>query len=207
MKEQRTLILLKIHKSIFYPIKFITMKQNTLYNYISVILLLVTLSCNKPEAVLFEDKSTAAKANKTGWTATADSETPDGWENTGKASATIDGNIATYWHTNYAVVVPFPHWLLIDMKAAKQIISIDITNRQATNPNTSGMKTFKLEGSNDGISFTKFGDYNFAITNSSQSFPTSSEVAYRYIKITALTPQRAGQNHTFLAEIDVFTTK
>lgn len=163
--------------------------------------------CNKPDSVLYKDNTTAQKADKSTWTATADSETPDGWENTGKASATIDGNIATYWHTDYSVVVPFPHWLLIDMKEAKNIISIDITNRQAATPNTAGMKKFRLEFSNDGTSFTSVGEFPFAITNASQSFPVSSATAYRYVKITALEPQRVGQAHTFLAEVDVFTTK
>lgn len=170
--------------------------------------LIILGACNKPEAILFEDKSTVAKADKTGWTATADSETPDGWENTGKASATIDGNIASYWHTDYSVVVPYPHWVLIDMKNEKHIISVDIANRQrAGTPNTVGMKRFKIEGSTNGTAFTSLGEFDFAKTNDFQSFPVSSENGYRYLKITALTPQVAGTNHTFLAEIDVFTTK
>jgi predicted acylesterase/phospholipase RssA len=156
---------------------------------------------------LFNDKSTAARADKSGWTATADSETPDGWENTGKASATIDGNIATYWHTDYSVVVPYPHWVLIDMKSAMHIVSVDITNRQAATPNKSGMKKFRIEGSEDGTAFTSLGEFSFAITNDAQAFPVSSTNGYRYLKITALEPQVASTNHTFLAEIDVYTTK
>jgi hypothetical protein len=166
------------------------------------------IACNKPEAILFEDKSTVVKADKTGWTATADSETPDGWENTGKASATIDGNINTYWHTDYSVVVPYPHWVLIDMKDPKNVISLDIANRQtASTPNGVGMKRFKIEGSTDGTTFTSLGEFDFAKANGFQSFAVSSENAYRYLKITALAPQVAGTNHTFLGEIDVFTTK
>jgi hypothetical protein len=170
--------------------------------------IITLIACNKPDAILFEDKSTVMKANKTGWTATADSETPDGWENTGKASATIDGNINTYWHTDYSVVVPYPHWVLIDMQAEKHIISVDIANRQRTGtPNAVGMKKFKIEGSTDGTTFTSLGEFNFAKTNDFQSFPVSSENGWRYLKVTALEPQVAGTNHTFLAEIDVFTTK
>lgn len=183
-------------------------KIQILYSIILTGVLTAFAGCNKSGAVLFTDKSTVMKADKTGWTATANSETPDGWENTGKASATIDGNIATYWHTDYSVVVPYPHWVLIDMKNPKNIVSVDIANRQrAGTPNTVGMKTFKIEGSTDGSSFTSLGQFNFAITNDFQSYPVSSEKAYRYLKITALTPQVAGTNHTFLAEIDVFTTK
>lgn len=167
----------------------------------------VAIACKKAEAVFFEDKSTVMKADKTGWTATADSETPAGWENTGFASATVDGDFSTIWHTDYSVVVPYPHWLLVDMKTEQNMISVEITNRQAASPNTRGMKKFKLEASKDGVSFTDLGQFDFAITNDPQGFPVSSAAAYRYLKITALEPQRAGTNHTFLAEIDVFTTK
>ena len=167
----------------------------------------IAVACKKADAVFFQDKSTVMKADKTAWTATADSETPDGWENTGFASATIDGDFSTYWHTDYSVVVPYPHWLLIDMKTELNMISVEITNRQASSANTRGMKKFKLEASKDGTTFTNLGGFPFAITNDPQGFPVSSATAYRYLKITALEPQRAGTNHTFLAEVDVFTTK
>lgn len=183
-------------------------KFELLYLATLVTALAILMACNKPESILFEDKSTVIKADKTTWTATADSETPDGWENTGKASATIDGNINTYWHTDYSVVVPYPHWVLIDMKTTKNIISVDIANRQTSGaPNAVGMKRFKLEGSTDGTTFSSLGEFTLAIANGFQSFAVSSENAYRYLKLTALEPQRAGTNHTFLGEIDVFTTK
>jgi hypothetical protein len=168
---------------------------------------LVAVACKKAENVLFQDKSTVMKADKTGWTATADSETPAGWENTGFATATIDGDFTTIWHTDYSVVVPYPHWLLIDMKTEQNMIAVEITNRQAATPNTRGMKRFKLEASKDGAAFTDLGEFPFAVTNDPQGFPVSSATAYRYLKITALAPQREGTNHTFLAEVDVFTTK
>ena len=167
----------------------------------------VIAACKKADAVLFEDRSTVLKADKSTWTATADSETPEGWENTGFASATIDDDFSTYWHTDYSTVVPYPHWVLIDMKTEQNMISVEIANRQATNPNTSGMKRFKLEGSNDGTTFTSLGEFPFAITNAPQGFPVSSATPYRYLKVTALEPQKPTTNHTFLAEIDVFTTK
>ena len=167
----------------------------------------IAVACKKADAVFFQDKSTVMKADKMAWTATADSETPDGWENTGFASATIDGDFNTYWHTDYSVVVPYPHWLLIDMKTEINMISVEITNRQASSANTRGMKKFKLEASKDGTTFTSLGEFSFAITNDPQGFPVSSATTYRYLKITALEPQRVGTNHTFLAEVDVFTTK
>lgn len=169
----------------------------------------LALSCNKPEAVLFEDKSTAVKADKGAWTATADSETPAGLENTGKAAAVLDGDITTYWHTDHSVspAPGYPHWVLIDMKAEKNIIAVVVTNRQGATPSAVGMKKFRLEGSKDGASFISLGEFNFAITNAAQRFPVSSANAYRFLKLTALESQTGTTPHTFLAEIDVFTTK
>jgi hypothetical protein len=169
----------------------------------------VILACNKPEAVLFNDNSTAIKADKSTWTATADSETPDGWENTGKASALLDGNMATYWHTDYSVspTPGYPHWVLIDMKTEQQMISVAVTNRQAATPNRVGMKKFRLEGSRDGQAFTSLGEFDFAITNAAQTYPLSPKEGWRYLKLTALESQTGTTAHTFLAEIDVFTKK
>lgn len=171
--------------------------------------ILIIAGCSKPEAVLFKDNSTAIKADKSSWTATADSETPDGWENTGKASALLDGNNATYWHTDYSVspTPGYPHWVLIDMKSDQYMVSVAVTNRQAATPNRVGMKKFKLEGSKDGQTFTSLGDFNFAITNAAQTYPLSPADGWRYLKLTALESQTGTTAHTFLSEIDVFTTK
>ncbi|MCZ4222448.1 discoidin domain-containing protein [Pedobacter rhodius] len=169
--------------------------------------LLIT-SCDKADGILFEDKSTAIKADKSSWTATADSETPDGLENTGKASAVLDNNLATYWHTDYSVSNPdYPHWILIDMKKDYKLVTVVVTNRQGATPNKSGMKKFSLQGSSNGTTFSNLGTFNFAITNDPQSFPVSSASAYRYLKLTALESQTGTTKHTFLAEIDVFTVK
>ncbi|MBA4141292.1 MAG: discoidin domain-containing protein [Segetibacter sp.] len=173
------------------------------------LILATVFACNKPTTVLFADMATAVIADKTGWTVTADSETPTGAENTGKASAVIDGNIATYWHTDNTVspVPGYPHWLLIDMKSDKNIISVTLTNRQAATAIATGMKKFKLEGSKDGTAFTSLGEFSFAITNNAQRFAVSSANAYRYLKLTALESQTGTTPHTFLAEIDVAVAK
>jgi hypothetical protein len=166
-------------------------------------------SCNKPESVLFNDRSNAATAGKADWTATASSEAPNGVENTGKASAVIDGNIATYWHTNSTVppIPGYPHWILIDMKSERNIINVLLTNRQAATALTTGIKKFKLEGSKDGTTFTSLGEFAFAVTNNAQRFAVSSANAYRHLKVTALESQTGTTAPAFLAEIDVIVVK
>ena len=183
--------------------------MSKIYTVTCFMLLFTVICCNKPDAILFEDKSSAMMADKSTWTATADSETPDDWENTGKASALLDGQVTTYWHTDYSVSPSpdYPHWVLIDMKSAQNLIAVAVTNRQAATPNKVGMKKFKLEGSTDGTNFTSLGEFDFAITNEAQKFPVSAASAWRYLKLTALESQTGTTRHTFLSEIDVFTTK
>lgn len=173
------------------------------------LLVAASFSCNKPESVLFTDQSNAVTATKTGWTATASSEAPDGVENTGKASAAIDGNIATYWHTNSTVapVPSYPHWILVDMKSDRNIINVLLTNRQAAAALATGIKKLKLEGSKDGTTFTSLSEFAFAVTNNVQRFAVSSVNAYRYLKVTALESQTSTAAPAFLAEIDVIVAK
>lgn len=173
---------------------------------ILAVAMLTTVSCEESDAVIFKDESTAIVPVKTEWTITASSFSSSEGTN-GPASKLLDGNSMTYWHTDYSTVTPYPHWVLIDMKTALKMISVGVTNRYASTPNAIGMKKFKLEGSTNGTTFTSLGEFNFAISNAQQNFPVSSAVAYRYLKLTALETQRAGTNHTFLAEIDVFSVK
>lgn len=112
----------------------------------------------------------------------------------------------TYWHTNYAAITPYPEGVLIDMKNEVKMISVSMTIRYAISP-TVGMKKLKMEGSCNGTKFTSLGEFNFAIANNLQNFPVSSVQAYRYLKVTALEPQRVGANHAFLDEIDIFSAK
>ncbi len=167
---------------------------------------LATVSCEESDAVIFKDESTAVTPAKTEWTITASSFSSSEGTN-GPASKLLDGSNMTYWHTDYSKVTPYPHWVLIDMKVETKMISVGVTNRYAATPNAIGMKRFKLEGSKDGTNFTSLGEFNFAISNDLQNFPVSSASAHRYLKLTALETQRAGTNHTFLSEIDVFAVK
>jgi hypothetical protein len=184
--------------------KNIQMKKIT-YLMLAIAILAIA-SCEESEALLFKDESTAVTPVKTGWTITASSFSSSEGTN-GPATKLLDGSNLTYWHTDYSTVTPYPHWVLIDMKAEIKMISVGVTNRYAATPNAVGMKRFKLEGSKDGTTFTSLGEFNFAISNDLQNFPVSSATAYRYLKLTALEPQKAGTNHTFLSEIDVFAVK
>ncbi len=79
---------------------------------------------------------------KTGWTVEVNSVTAS--ENA-PASAIIDGNISTYWHSNYGTgtgTTTLPFYFIIDMKSAKTINSFRFTPRPT---GTNGIpKTYKF---------------------------------------------------------------
>ncbi len=172
----------------------------------------VFASCSKPDATLFEDKSTLGKADKAGWTVTASSEelTGEGAIN-GRAALVVDGSISTYWNSKYTGVSnPYPHWLVIDMKKVNRLVTVDLTGRQN---NANGMTKFKIEGSTDASNWINIGitpsnatgELVFVpATKTPQTFAVSSATAYQFIRITAI----AGLDvNTHLAEVDVFIAK
>lgn len=139
---------------------------------------------------------------KAGWVATASSEQLSG-ETTGLASAVIDGNINTYWHSPYnnPANIPFPHWLEIDFKSDVYVTKIGLTRRQN---NVNGFKTFDIEGSKDGTTWVKLANNQVMDQNELEAQFFTIEPQYlKKIKI-ALKDNFNGQTSTHLAEFDVF---
>lgn len=137
-----------------------------------------------------------------GWSITADNEYTAG-ENTGLASALIDGNLDTYWHTNWQSAGPnYPHWVELDMKNAALIGKFAMARRHN---NATGMRTFRLQGSLDGVNWVtvidnKVFDHNI---NGFQEFTFDAQ-KFRYLKMTPLT---GPNNYTHLAEIQIYEYK
>lgn len=140
--------------------------------------------------------------DRTGWIATADNEYTPG-ENTGLASALIDGNLNTYWHTNWNSGAPsYPHWARFDMLETAAISKIAMARRQN---NATGMTRFKLEGSLDGVQWVLILNnqiFNPNI-NDFQEFSFAPQ-EFRYLRMTAT---EGPHNYTHLAEIKVYALK
>ena len=168
------------------------------------ILFMTTLlaACGKADVVTFQDRSTVIKADRTAWTATASSQ--ETTAEAASASMLLDGKITTYWHSEYSVVnPPYPHWVSVDMKTPIKLVSVEITARQN---NANAMTRFKLEGSTDGSTWSLMGA-NLVFTGATktpQSFPVSSSVTVRYLKLTAL---EGPVKNNFIAEIEAFAGK
>lgn len=139
-------------------------------------------------------------ATTTGWIATASSEQTY-WENTGLASAVLDGNLNTIWHARYSPGpgTSFPHWLHFDMLQPIYVTKVAIAPRQN---NSRGFTKFKLEGSLDGSNWILLGD-NLAFdpaNRSHQHYPIEQQTL-RYIKITMI---EGLQDLTFMSEFQVY---
>lgn len=70
----------------------------------------------------------AQPINSSGWTASADSE--ETVDETAPASQAIDGDPATFWHTEWGdYEAPLPHYLQIDLGSAQEITGFIYTPR------------------------------------------------------------------------------
>lgn len=141
------------------------------------------------------------RASTAGWTATASSEQGNDWENTGLASAVLDGDLNTIWHSQYSPERPgYPHWISIDMVNPVYVTKIAIAPRQN---NSNGFTKFKLEGSADGTTwFELISELDFDPANPAyQEYPVEPQ----YFKTIRLTMLEGRQDVAFLAEFAVFT--
>lgn len=158
-----------------------------------------------PNKTIFIIAAKVAEINATSisWIATANSEQPSG-ENTGKASALLDGDMSTIWHARYSPTPAgvYPYIISYDMLAPIYVTKVAIAPRQN---NGNGPLTFKVEGSLDGTSYTTILDNQTFNpdkrdgTYQNYAFPAPTNI--RYLKVTLLTGKQA---LSFLSELAVY---
>ena len=139
--------------------------------------------------------------SKTGWIASASSEHPG--EATGLASALIDNNIGTFWHSNYGgVAATYPHEAQVLFNSEVFVTKISLHKRQAAN--TTWFKVFDLYGTTDGTTWKLLGENLETVADEldAQYYPIDPQ----YLKGIKLL-MKSGHNTsstTHLAEISVF---
>lgn len=140
-------------------------------------------------------------ANTSGWIATASTEQPQG-ENTGLASAVLDGNLNTIWHARYnpGPGAKYPHWLSFDMINSVYVTKVAMAPRQ-NNPR--GFTKFKLEGSLDGNTWFLLGD-NLTFDPANKSYQSYS-IEPQNLKKIKITMLEGLQDLAFLSEFVVYT--
>lgn len=153
-------------------------------------------------AYLIASELAGKPANTEGWTAAASSEMPE-YENTGLASAVLDGNINTIWHSVWwPEEPPYPHWITVDMQQEYYVDKIGMIPRQ-NNPN--GFARFNLEASVDGTNWTMLlEDASFDPTNKSQQTYPLTPAPWRHFKLTMTAGREEWHTSTHLAEFIVY---
>jgi hypothetical protein len=142
------------------------------------------------------------KVSKTGWKITGfDSQEPKEGAPNGFATAAIDDNLNTYWHTQWSGGTPgYPHWFSIDMGKDVPISSIEVFRRQG---NGNGQTRHQFLYSSNGTDWTDFGTFPMdPTTNNGQKFRSTINPTARYIKYIAL---QGPKTYAFLAELNVYS--
>ena len=136
----------------------------------------------------------------TGWTITANTEEPAETPPNGLPSSIIDGDINTFWHSQWSGGwQDWPHIIDIDMQQMCEVIAIDYYGRQdGSNPNTKDME-FLL--STDQLTWTSIGKFEASQDRGLQAFDTEDAVG-RYLQIR-ITSSWDGSNNTNIGELIV----
>lgn len=158
--------------------------KETIYNYNWV---------NELPVFTFGTKN---EISKTGWSIAAYSSQ----QTTAPATAIIDNNTGTGWHSQYSVspIATYPHYVTIDLGSAKTVDGFTIQNG-ASRP----IKDADVLYSSDGVNFTTQASYVVQKASSKQNFTFPSALTFRYFKIV---PQSSwdGQPYAQIAEIGFF---
>ncbi|WP_083373118.1 BT_3987 domain-containing protein [Petrimonas mucosa] len=123
----------------------------------------------------------AMRFDRTGWTIVDfSSEEPSGeGANNGTAICVLDGNPATYWHSQWAGATgQLPHHFTIDMKKELLVTSVDLQRR----PNQRDTQGGNFYISSDNVTFTYIGSFQMAEVDEPQTFKVTSTHG-RYLKV------------------------
>ncbi len=117
----------------------------------------------------------------------------------GLASAAIDGDLSTFWHTQWDGGEPgYPHFFTVDLKEIVKISKVEVFRRNGDNR---GQTRFEIHTSLDGVKYTSQGAFNYDPDAASQAYQLGSLPMARYVKYTAL----AGPKFfAFLAELNIY---
>ncbi|SEW51853.1 DUF4998 domain-containing protein [Chitinophaga arvensicola] len=143
------------------------------------------------------------QVDRSTWIATADSYELYGQLPSGHPRMVLDGNVDTYWHTNHSQspVTGYPHWLAFDMTAKVKVQKIVLQSRAAYFKED--FTNFKMQSSNDGITWADEGSFVLAETPDPQFFILPNAPVTRYIRIYQL-GNATGSPHSHLAEFSIY---
>ena len=137
------------------------------------------------------------------WTITANTEEPAEAAPNGRPEAIIDGDINSFWHSQWSGGwQDWPHIIIIDMKDRCEVLSIDYYGRQSGgDANTKDMEFFVSDNQSD---WKSIGNFEAKKTADMQEFETE-EAERRYLKVE-ITSSHDGSNNTSIGELIVHGT-
>ncbi|WP_143305752.1 discoidin domain-containing protein [Chitinophaga vietnamensis] len=115
------------------------------------------------------------------------------------ATNAIDGNTATYWHTQwYNTTAPMPHYISIYLGGAYNLSKLTYTPRQS---GVNGrINAYQVQVSADSINWTQVATGNFVNSTTPQDVVFSPTVKAKYVKLIA-TSEVNGNPWTSVAEL------
>lgn len=128
-----------------------------------------------------------AVSDRTGWTATADSNHPGN-----DAQNVLDGDPNSFWHTAYNPDAPLPHQITIDMQTARNVNGLNYQPRQDGSFN-GNIGEHKIYLSHDGINWgnpVAIGTYLNDATTKKSTFPSTNA---RYVRLEQTTEANGNQ--------------
>lgn len=128
----------------------------------------------------FNVKELLSKINMKSWEVINFSSQQSG---EGDAAWAIDGQLGTFWHTQYSPEEPgYPHFITVDMKESAEVKAIAVARR---NGNGNIAALFSLEISQDGVNWNPADE--FSVDNAVdglQIVQLGTPVSGRYFKLT-----------------------
>ncbi|MGQ7869840.1 DUF4998 domain-containing protein [Sunxiuqinia sp. sy24] len=146
----------------------------------------------------------AGQIDRSDWAVTdlSTEEPAEGGNPNGLAIAALDGDLGTYWHTQWSGGSPgYPHFFVVDMKEQVKILAVECFRRQGDDR---GQTKYKIHTSDDGINFEEQGTFDFDNTSDAgQVVSLSFMPEARYFKYEAI---EGPNNYAFLSELYVYGT-
>ncbi|SFW56946.1 F5/8 type C domain-containing protein [Sinomicrobium oceani] len=134
------------------------------------------------------------------WLIAGYSSQETGGEN-GRASNAIDGDPATYWHSQWSGDNPavYPHYIAVDMKEVTTLNGFTLTQRDGQRK----VKDIELQVSNDNNNWESIGDYVLDDTEMAQNIDLPESRSFRYFKVI-MKSAYDGLQFAALAEVTVY---
>jgi hypothetical protein len=122
----------------------------------------------------------------------------------GRATAIIDGNMTTFWHSRWTSdEATFPHFLVIDLGAVQDVHRFSVTQRRYL---CRAVKDIDLLMSIDGNEFTYIDSYVLENADGTQIFDFIKTITMRFLKIVA-NSSWDGECYAALADLSLYRNK